>query len=176
MKRIVITLDEFVSTSSPTLTLTDYSGNKGLYAYALPDLSAKTVLSALSRLCGYVVDAEKFHITVMYSKDAVIPLNSYSDSAGHILSIIGVQYFRGHDDKGYLSFVIDSDTLKQQHQNLIDLGAKHSFDDYTPHITIFSGVDEDDVLHQTMDSMNSLLEKNPIDVQFSRVLLSDMKD
>lgn len=82
------------------------------------------------------------HTTLMYSKDT--PYLSIQPSLiGTVLSINNPKYEIFGEKKDCLVVSFDSDILSDRHQELTDMGLKHSWDEYRPHITLSDSLPSD---------------------------------
>lgn len=81
------------------------------------------------------------HTTLMYSKDTeyvqVLP-----KLIGTYIDIENPQYKIYGKNKDTLVIAFDSEVLQARHKELTKLGLKHSWPDYSPHITLSESVDE----------------------------------
>ena len=90
-----------------------------------------------------IINAEDLHVTLMYSKDSSIngrpdTLATYSAFIDGEPEIIGKAPWRA------LIVKLDSDGLKERHEQLKAMGGKHSYDEFLPHISLkYDPTDED---------------------------------
>ena len=88
------------------------------------------------------IDLKKLHVTLMYCKNPGnmhgINLN-FNAKAEFASKIIDIEFWEGHDKLGYLVAKLDSKQLHHEFRRLTALGLKHSFDDYSPHVTLLTG-------------------------------------
>lgn len=101
------------------------------------------------------------HITLVYSKeqtqdpDEILRmLNSKFNSTG-VVDFDCAACFDGEDDTACVVLKLKSDKLQEIHDALISIGdIKHSYDDYSPHLTIFYDVDKDEAA-EMVDHINT---------------------
>ena len=113
------------------------------------------------------------HVTIMYSRKQGIDLTKIPDPAkltsymyyGKALlgKIKEFEYWDGHNDKGYLVAKLDSPELCALNEKWKQLGLKHSFDDYTPHVTIVSPFAENAPM---VAALNQRLIDHPLSMEF----------
>jgi len=152
-----------------------YTGKNGMYCAVQPDTLSLLTLVELCNDLGVVSDPRKFHCTVMYSKELAPELPKGLDltAKGYINHI---EWWAGHDEKGYLTASIRSPELESHHAVLKELGAKHSYDSYSAHVTLTSGVKFTGALRRDVIGINNQLSRRPIPVVFDRFSISDVKD
>ncbi len=125
--------------SKSTVPLTNQSS--GTYVCVLPDAQSKITLGKIAFALGLPLhddDFEDLHSTVIYSKDR-FPSNTKIPHDRQFSAFVkDVQFWDGHDGDGYVVLVLDSPDLVALHQEWKDRGLIHSFDDYTPHVTLKS--------------------------------------
>lgn len=121
-----------------------YTGNSGIYISVSPDEHSKdTIREMISKLNPpFPLDIfdDEAHMTIMYSRSETIDEDQLQTPDSITALPIKFEYWDGHDKDGYLVLKMVSEPASHFHQHLLDLGAEHSFDDYTPHMTIIHGV------------------------------------
>ena len=136
-------------TSVRSVDTTRLTGNGTTYACAVP---TRDTVSRLLR----VVDGtfppfdpaelrDEAHCTLVYSKKAGIDPGRLAVGPGQLsleARMIRVEYWDGHNNTGYVVLKLDSPDMTALHRRFVEAGAKHSFDDYTPHLTIGAKVGE----------------------------------
>ena len=101
--------------------------------------------SVESSLCSFLRIDEldrHLHCTIMYcAKRQCSPGLKRFELPALIASvpISGFEYWDGHDDEGYIVAVLDSPLMKERNAFWTSVGLKHSFDDYTAHVTLRTG-------------------------------------
>lgn len=151
----------------------------GLYVSAKPDQASVDQLMswATSTLTGFdLTSPDKLHSTILYAKSYVVE-HEVADRT-HQLALAAVpiirgyieriEYWDGHDKEGYTVAKVTSPDLEKLHKIWIDSGAIHSFEDYTPHITLSTGSRDayDNLAEIDVKLMNLKLRRNPIDISF----------
>ena len=165
-----------VSLSSPTIEMLPFTGGNGAYVSVIPTKATAALLSSLAEALGVKPDPSKFHITVLYSKDAT-PNSVETDPAKkYDAQLNEVEIFRGSDDKKYLTAKLQSDALQKRHKVWIGRGAKHSYDDLMLHVTLWTDIDETPQLTNRISSINRRLAAKPASCQFHQETVSDLKD
>ena len=159
---------------------TDYSGKSGLYCCVTPVKGFGQLRKILSdRLEEENIDCEPFeemHCTIMYSRD----------DAPHSIRVIQLldappfsykawtdklDYWDGHDGKGYLVLRLTSHDLAVRHEQYKDLGCTHSFPNYEAHITIASDIKKPDCFAE----LNRMLKNNKFEITFNGEHVEDIK-
>lgn len=119
----------------------------------------------------------EYHTTIIYGRDTVMsyakaqivasnPSTSREPITGYVEKLA---YWDGHDKTGYLVAIIQSPALKAIHEKWIAAGARHSFEDYTPHITIAQELPDPfkvDNLKIVMKNINLYLRRNELGITF----------
>ena len=150
-----------------------YSGKQGLYSQVsvLPD-SLEKIFDFVDKAIFDRVD-ENLHSSVMSSEKA-LPLHKAKSHPEivHDAKAVKLEWWSGHDNAGYLVLLLDSLSLKEEHDRLKKLGCIHSFPDYTPHITIMQNVDKPPKMD--IKYANLLLRRNPIMIQLGNQIIEDL--
>lgn len=133
------------------------SKSSGTYVCALPDNKSRTKLVHISSALGHpisVEESEDLHSTVIYSKGAFPSKFDFSRQYFGA-KITGLEFWDGHDNDGYVVVTLDSPDLTAENRRWTTLGLKHSFEDYTPHVTLFSKIDKTEDLIQRINRLTS---------------------
>jgi hypothetical protein len=172
---------------NPSIDFSRFSGNAGMYVKLVPvkgkEKRAVTDLILQQIPCpvrpgDYLDDA---HITVIWSR---VPVRK-SEILGVCdavcqrfpASVVGADYWPGHDNVGYLVLNVKSDGLVNLHDILVKLGAQHSFPTYEPHITLAAKIGAlTPRLGYWLEQVNSALQRRPLPLMFSSVSFSDLWD
>lgn len=121
---------------------TRFSGKRGLYVSVKPAGKLTALLNFLQDLVR--PDVTDLHCTVMYSKVAVHPVSAArlvaSGPTIYATRVVGLEFWDGHDNEGYLVAKLECEALRCRHAAWRALGAVASFQDYTPHMTLSTGV------------------------------------
>ena len=163
-----------ISLSSPELVADPYTATHGLYSAVTPDTKTANMLSALAKSMGFDVDATKFHVTVMYSKDNSPEGAGCDGEKVYYARAVRLQHWPGHDAKGYLTLALVSEELTAEHDRLKALGCKADFE-YNPHVTIWSGIEMSADLQAKIDKFTAKVSKWPV-LAFGKQFVGDMKD
>lgn len=154
----------------PILKHEDYDGQNGLYVAAAPDLASAERVLDLCNMLDIDLNPKKLHCTLMYSpeqapsiEDAEFFTTNHGDVYGQINEI---RSWIGHDKKTYIVAELVGESLQKAHQELLRLGAKHTYDPFTAHLTLDSQDEPLSVAQKRMiEKANLLLNKKPIDVK-----------
>lgn len=152
-----------------------YTGKNGMYCAVQPDTLSLLKLVELCNDLGIVSDPRKFHCTLMYSKTKAPELPKDLDLTAKGF-IDHIEWWAGHNDKGYLTASIRSPDMESHNKMLTDLGAEHTYNPYNSHVTLTSGVKFTGALRRTAIAINTQLDRRPIPVAFDRFYISDVKD
>lgn len=113
----------------------------------LPD-SARAVLAwARGQGIPGLEPASELHVTVLYSKAAVDWFDMAGDDWGNDSTFIvppgGPRIVAKLGDKGAVVLQFASRRLQWRHEEMIERGASHDFEDYKPHVTVAYAPDFD---------------------------------
>ena len=142
----------YLSTSTPEFKQLSYTGRNGLYSSVKPDSDGIAYLMQLIKALGFSdVNPDDLHCTVMYSKDSWPSENPGCDqNRVYEARVEKLQYWKGHDEKGYITVALKCPQLHQEHRRLQEFGCTPTFA-YNPHITLYSGVSEDEFERRAKD-------------------------
>lgn len=129
-----------IETAKVGRPLTPQSG--GTYVCVLPNAMSKIRLLQIGRLLGEDLrdQLDELHTTLMYSRGH-FPINDRPNPRlEHQATIVDIEHWDGHDNDGYLVLKLKSQSLQERHRYWSDNGLVHSFEDYTPHVTLASGI------------------------------------
>lgn len=125
--------------------------SSGTYVCVLPDEESTATLLRIGDYLGIKVDSSELHCTLSYAKGCFPKQAKTSKARRFSARIAGLQFWDGHDNDGYLVVMLDSLSLIQRNQYWAAHGLKHSFDDYSPHVTLVSKLDKTPELITAMD-------------------------
>lgn len=164
-----------LSLSSPELEKKPYTGTQGLYSAVTPDERSAALLQQLAAAMGFKnVDPAKLHCTVMYSRDTWPKQCSCNPNQIYTATVDHLKYWGGHDDKGYIVAVLKCPALQEEHERFKRMGCTPTFEVYEPHVTLWAGLEFNDVMHEKLNTVNSLLRQP--EVVFSNQFIGDLKD
>jgi len=117
--------------------------------------------------------ADKYHITVLYSKKTVPEDRQINDKVTLLAHPKHFKLFKS-DGNDCLVLELDSPELPKYHQRLIDAGGTHDFPNYIPHVTLAYKVEPNFDLTK-LKLPNFLLyikeiKSNPIDPNWEKKL------
>lgn len=153
----------------------------GFYAWSDPD--AESILRLRSLCTGAPFNgtsATKLHCTLIYSHLGVPSFEEFLANLGEDPTfkclIKEIAFWPDTTPtNGYLVATLASPQLQDFHKLLSDMGLKHSFEEYTPHITIGSDVELTPEVESWIDQQNSLLRDSPIAITLEGVKLDSVK-
>lgn len=115
---------------------------------------------------------EDYHCTVMWSK--IVPTcTDYDPDMDYIARLDHFEYWDGHDKDGYLVAVLTSPSLHHLHKQWVRRGARHSFEDYTAHVTLLDKFKPSSSLSAKIDKMTKSLRGSPL--SFTNEALESIK-
>ena len=152
-----------------------YTGTHGFYSWVnLSTDSLEDILKYFPELSFTPEELLDLHVTVMYSKVAILPY--YVINVDHSFftetNAIGVEYWDGHDDDGYLVVKIESSDLQRLHSKWKQCGAVPTFSDYTPHMTLKTPFKKNDDLVKKLDER---VKNIPLNLTLLQEQIQDLK-
>lgn len=142
----------------------------GTYVSVKPTVSSslrlRSIIKKLSKHCKlYPVDA--FHVTLLYSKSTVDNAKSLlKPSTSQFSAIVtALEYFPGHDDKGYLVATMLSDDLHTRHAFWLKNGGKHTYTPYAPHLTLAENVPLEVMQSSLVKELNAYFKSTPLGIR-----------
>lgn len=81
------------------------------------------------------IDSNDMHVTIMYSEKPIHKSDELIDPKLE-LTASATEFDLYGDDRNCLVLKIDCDELHKRHQFFTEKGGKHSYDEYSPHITL----------------------------------------
>lgn len=115
-----------------------WTGNSGLYVSVVPDKRSKEIIKVVASVLNTECNLDELHCTIMHSpydspfEKSVHPKTKIFRAKMKDILILG-------ENKEALAISLESKDLVSEHQRLKDLGARHSWEFYLPHITIQEG-------------------------------------
>lgn len=144
----------------------------GIYAWLDPDEESLMILQRLMRHCPFKTEnLTKLHTTVLYCKGPIIPDSIQVPEDRAIpaeLSFLDI--WEDHEGEYIVVGRLVSEELQELHASLTSQGLKHSFDDYSPHITLAKGINLDAAARLWIDQRNRELREESLYLWFSKEL------
>lgn len=170
-------LPYMVAIASPEWVPLPYTEENGLYCAVTPDDAGKFRIMRLCEELGVTTDHRKLHCTLVYSPEGA---PKRDDIQGCVDPDIGarinfVEYWEGHDKKGYLVAKLVSDKLQVCNERLTRAGARHTYTPYNPHITLVSGLPMSAGLESRIEEVNRRLGEESLYIRFNDHTISDIK-
>lgn len=155
-----------------------YTGNSGTYVSVSPDDESKKYIREMVKSLNPPFPLDIFddeaHMTIMYSRHECIDEDQLQFPESIVALPLKFEYWDGHDNDGYLVLKMISKPASDLNQHLLDLGAEHSFDDYTPHMTIIHGIyDYKDKINTWLNSIKGKLHSRL--VYFNKITIDNCK-
>lgn len=169
-------LDIGISLSSVNLVdSSEYTKTKGVYVGADVHGDYKGLMTALSEALGLKLDADNnvYHCTIMYSRDETVDvLPEIGRRVGGYLCTI--QHWIGHNGKTYVVADLQVPEFITLHADLHNQGARHSYAEYRPHITLGKLETLPEDFDAKVEALNWKLKAEPKYVLFDTVKVSDI--
>lgn len=153
----------------PELHHEKYNAESGLYMHSAPDDAS---INSIVKLCGSLgieVNTSKLHCTLVYSPkevDVVRAEELYSTMEVIVCDIVSIKHWIGHDKRTYVVAGLENGNIQDIHKRIIDAGAEHSYDSFTPHITLDTVEGALSVATKRLiESVNLELSKKPISIK-----------
>jgi hypothetical protein len=106
----------------------------------------------------------------MYSLDGIAPIKQAMQYSLPAYKADGIEitWWAGHDNDGYVTLQLKSDSLQEEHNRLKQLGCKPTFDEYKPHVTILTPIQFESEAKQKefIRLGNLMLRKRPLELVF----------
>ena len=104
----------------------------------------------MASYAGLETDTSELHCTLSYSKGCFPKQATTSKARVFTAKVVDVQYWSGHDNDGYVVVILDSVDLVARNRYWTQHGLKHSFEDYTPHVTLADKLENTPALAQSL--------------------------
>lgn len=140
----------------------------GIYMWVNPD--EKSTLDILRLFRGAPFkgkDSTELHCTVMYCKGHMPQTFEAPPDLPYTGQITRVNNWVDHKNRNILVLAIESDQLQVLHKNLTSQSFAHSFDEFSPHITIAKDVPLGSEQRLWLDEINERLAVTPLTIAFS---------
>jgi hypothetical protein len=152
-----------------------YTGQNGFYSWLnLSTDSLEDIIDYFPEI-GFTPDKLlELHVTVMYSKTS-IPVNcSHFVEPSFITQVkaLGVDWWPGHNEKGYLVVKLDRGNLIRLHDKWKKCGAIPTFPDYFPHMTLMTPFPEN---VKIVDLLNQRLNEKPLELTLIQEQIQDVE-
>lgn len=138
--------------------------SSGSYVCVLPDDLTKARLIAIASMLNISLSydqVEDLHSTIVYARGC-FPKDPTTSSSVFGAMINQLQYWDGHDNEGYLVIILDSPQLVARNRYWAAQGLEHSFEDYTPHVTLATGIDKNERLIHRMNLVTRKISGTPL--------------
>lgn len=158
------------------LKIGDYSGTNGVYAGV--NIESEGMIARIHELCDDLglerVPVDDVHCTLVYSREnAVKKVPQIKQPINALLT--SVQHWVGHNGKTYVVADVQSMALAQLHARFHELGARHSFAAYRPHVTLGKIEKVSENFEELIEELNWRLKSNPIHVVFTSCVVNDIR-
>lgn len=113
--------------------------SKGVYVSVTPTAKSVLLISKYASLIGMPLllqEQHELHCTVVYSRHIPKIIPRLDPQKVYRATIIGVNWWLGHDKAGYLVLLLSSPSLSELHREWYESGCTSSFGEYEPHVTL----------------------------------------
>lgn len=154
---------------------TGYTGNNGIYVHAKPDTQSADNIAELASRFGLNVDVSELHVTLMYSKEAVLPAQVPLFNEKIKAAAAEVKHWVGHNDKRYLVLALQCERAVFIHSTFVRCGAKPTFVPYAPHVTLSNDIAISEEFETLIKKVNASLSANPLELFFQTCNPEDLR-
>lgn len=104
--------------------------------YVRRDLQNVEAFTAWARAQGFDEVNDDLHVTVLYSKTPVDWDDMGEREGAIVVPAGGERAIKELGDEGAIVLTFESAALERRHDEMVDDGASHDYDEYRPHVTI----------------------------------------
>lgn len=155
---------------------TEYSSESGVYVAIMPTDDSKEQMNQFLTKLNPTFSLEKFnkkaHMSVVWSSEDTIDVSKLKIPDDISAMASEFVFWDGHDDSGYIVLKCICKGSSDLHEQLIGLGATHSFPDYVPHVTIVHNIEKDQVT-EWIKKANKSLSANRFLITFDTIKIED---
>jgi hypothetical protein len=130
----------------------------GCYVSVSPDADSVLLIGEWMHDLGFWLSPEreaKLHCTVIYSATAR-PTDYIADPFRKLIGTLShFEFWDGHDNSGYVVAKLVSPDLKERNRYWTERGAVHSFEDFTPHVTLLHNLSSTPAMLQRLESVGN---------------------
>lgn len=122
-------------------------------------------------------DVSELHCTIVHSADAIPEeANSFNVNERPCAARVSAfEWWPGHNNKGYLVATLQSKALEDLNRLWLVRGCRPTrFNEYRPHITITSGIDNSKDLMTKLETVNAYLQDCPLVVRLHNEVVEDV--
>ncbi len=132
--------------------------------YVSFDVERPKFVDAIDPHTGQV--SKQFHVTVIYSNDTDMDPEMVLKNVvrfrqmGFVAKVVSAEVFDSQDDQstGCVVLKLDCDQLHATHSSLVNMGLRHSYASFEPHVTLWYGVALDEA-NSIKSYINKLLKQ-----------------
>jgi 2'-5' RNA ligase len=143
----------------------------GLYVWCTPDSRSTLKLQKLMAGAPFKTrNTTQLHCTIMYHHDVLpesVDVPEDREMTGLLRELV---IWDEPNGESILVGVLHSEDLQELHQELEGQGLKHSFEDYTAHISLGKDLQKDEQTLAWIQEKNELLDGLPIVIDFDACL------
>ena len=162
-----------------------FSGQNGLYASLTPVYGTRELWARLTdTFKKFNVEPEpedELHVTLMYSRESAPDVHHlmamHDQQPVHSLHAVpkNLEYWAGHDGAGYVVLHLDGEEIHSRHSQYKNIGCAHSFDDFTPHMTVVKDLADGPELQAAISEINEHLKTCAYKIVLGAEAVSDIK-
>lgn len=148
----------------------------GTYAYVPIDKNIRyqDVVETL-RSKGIPVSCTHPHITCMYSNDEYTADLPDRIGVNTTCTVTKLEYWEGHDKRGYIVAMVDNDSLHVINARLATLCEPVSFDTFMPHLTVAENIKMTLPLQAAIRAVNQDIQNvNHLQLSYTQLVVEDL--
>jgi hypothetical protein len=139
----------------------------GLYVWITPSARSTLKLQKLMQGAPFKTrNTTQLHCTIMYHHDVLPEVIEVPEDRERVGLLRELVIWTEPDGENILVGLIHSEDLQELHEELGSQGLKHSFEDYTAHISLGKDLHKDPQTLEWIEERNDLLNGLPFIVEF----------
>ena len=143
------------------------SPDGGLYVWCVP--SERSILKLQKLMKGAPFNTRnttQLHCTIMYHHDVLPEQIEVPEDREMVGLLRQLKIWKEPDGELILVGILHSEDLQELHEELGAQGLKHSFEDYTAHISLGKHLEEDEQTLAWIEERNAMLDGLPFVIDF----------
>lgn len=139
----------------------------GLYVWIIPSERSILKLQKLMRGAPFPTrNTTQLHCTIMYHHDALPEQIEIPEDREMVGLLRELKIWKEPDGELILVGILHSEDLQELHAELAEQGLKHSFEDYTAHISLGKDLMKDEQVLEWIEEKNAFLDGVPFVIDF----------
>ncbi len=116
--------------------------SQGTYISVLPFEQTAHLMLRIADACGIErPEQDELHCTLMYAPDSKLVSPVAQSDTVYTAVVDDVKFWKSASGKGYVVVTLKSPQLMRRHKEWTNRGLKHTYSDYTPHITLAEDIE-----------------------------------